>query len=235
MSIICKLLTIIGVILVTACGSEDEHISARALNPKDLDYPVVNTTPNQIVKFNAIIPKGYLKEFHLHFVVDAKQDYPNNKVFVSPKGCNWTNNNQFYINRDVELKQESGDLYTGIFVMDYFLPGKCKWHLVSMSSPMFKGEIFYYRQSGHSNSRPFSDINLEENNIHIWCTGKNISNKKLEPNAGLDERVYCTNFSFIGYYVPPSFYESIPSDEKKWDIHVTQYLKTLTVVFHDLD
>ena len=237
MSIICKLLIIIGVFLVTACDSESEHVSSRELNPVDLDYPIVNTAPNQIVKFNAIIPNGYSKKFRLHYLVDSKQDYPNNKIFVSPQGCSWTNNNQFSINRDLELKLESGNLYTATFVMDYFLPGKCKWHLDSMSSPMFKGKIFYYGQSGHSNSRPFADLNLEENNIHIWCTEKYRRNKKLEPNPRLNERVDCTTLSFVELFVdkPLGFYESIPVDEKEWDIHVTQYLKTLTVVFHDLD
>lgn len=185
-------LSILGVIVISACSPDDKirfspkvKLPQHHLQPNDLDYPKLNTAPKQIVKFNAVIPDGFSKEFHLHYDVEYKQDYPNNSVYISPPGCNWTNESQFSINRSVELKQESGNLYTATLVLDYFLAGACKWHFRSMSSPMFGGDIFYYSESAHANPHPHPNLNLETEAIHIWCTEKYRRNKKDEPNPKL--------------------------------------------------
>lgn len=230
------LLSLLGLVATSACSVDYKTPSSRALQPGDPNYPTINSSSTQIVQFTAIVPDGLSAEFHLIYNVETQQDETNPNKFTSPPGCKWTQQSQFYIDLTLML-EKTGNSYTGSFSPDYFLPSKCKWHLRAMTSPIVRPAIIFFIHSLHTNPHPLPTLDLTTNAIHIWCTrkGKEQPRQSSEPN----ERIDCVDLPVIGggmfIDLPPGFYASVPAEERNWNRDITQYLKSVTVEFHDLD
>jgi hypothetical protein len=228
------LLSLFGLMSISACGVDYKTPSNRALQPGDLNYPTINSSPTQTVQFTAIVPDGLSAEFHLIYNVETQQDETNPNKFTSPPGCGWKQQTPFYIDLTLMLKK-SGNSYTGSFSPYHFLPAKCKWHLYAVTSPIVRSAIIFFVHSLHTNPHPFPTVDLTADAIHIWCTrkGKEQPRQSSAPN----ERIDCANLQMSGIFIdlPPGFYASISAEEKDWNSNMTQYLKSLTVEFHDLD
>src|SRR5450631_85487 len=117
-------LTLLGLVVISACGADYKAPSNQALQPRDTNYPKINSAPSQMIQFTAIVPDRLSAEFHLIYDVEVHQDESNPNKFTSPPGCGWTQQTPFYIDITLMLKK-SGNTYTGSFSPDYFQPGDC--------------------------------------------------------------------------------------------------------------
>jgi hypothetical protein len=229
------ILALVGLLSIAACGVsvEHKHPSHLALQPGDANYPDPNASPAQVVKFTAKVPNGLSPEFHLIYNVEWDQDKHDPNTITSSPGCAWTQQAQFFVSMTMKLVN-TGDLYVGSFSPDIFQAGVCRWHLTEMTSPNVRPGIVHFGHSFHSNGHPLPDLDLTTQVVHIWCTrkGKDQPRKSSIPNELID----CVPFQMIEIAkLPLGFNESVPAKEKEWNIHVTQYLRSLTVEFHDLD
>jgi hypothetical protein len=229
-------LGLLAIFLISACGYRSELPATRSLQPGDRDYPQVNPSPTQIVQFTATVPEGLSAEFHLVYGVALPQDGSN--LSMTP-GCRWSQAAQFYVDVPLQLaKSASG--YRGSFAPDYFRSGPCGWHLADIISPMLttwipsdtSGPVVFFNHSEHANSHPLPSLDLSTKRIDIWCTRKH-----MEPPTGTPKentRIRCVPLAFVND-LPNAFADSIPPNNREWDVHATQYLQSLTVEFHDVD
>lgn len=206
--------------------------STQALQPGDVNYPVVNPTPEQVVKFTAIIPDGWPADFHLIYMVNVEQQIRFGKPF-SPLGCAWTQNKQFYV--DVPLVLQKYDkVYKGEFTVDYFLPGACQWSMYNITSPVLRPALAIRTHSEHPNSKPGHGLDLTRENLHIWCTKHG---KGFKKSAALNDQYDCTSFNMVEIFtdLPAGFKETVPEEQRDWSNLFTQYLREMSVEIHDLD
>lgn len=152
----------------------------------------------------------------------------------SPPGCKWTQEKQFHVDLMLML-QKSGGSYTGNFSPDLFQLGKCGWHLDRVTSTITNGPLIFYNHSLHASEHPLPGLDLTTDVVHLWCARKHEGRAwRTAPN----QSVNCVPFSMIGFWaeLPDGFGTSIPAQQKNAGSHVvTQYLKTLTIEFHDAD
>jgi hypothetical protein len=229
-------LAFLAILLTSACDHRVEIPTSRLLQPGDSDYPEINPSPAQIVQFTAIVPEGLSAEFHLVYGVATPEDGPN--LSMSP-ACRWSPTKPFYV--DVQLKlAKSGNSYRGSFSPDYFQSGACGWHLADITSPMLttwvpsdtSGPVIFFDHSLHSNSHPYPFLDLAAQRSDIWCT--RTRNKSAAQSPKDTARTHCTPFVNVND-LPKGFADSVPLDNRDWNVHGTQYLQSLTVEFHDLD
>lgn len=226
--------TLLSLLALSACGVQTKPPMDVVLHPGDVNYPHLSISPKQIVQFTATVPDGLPHDFHLLYNVESSQDDKDPQLFTSPPGCAWRQQSPFYVDILLTLKR-TGNRYTGSFSPDVFEPGPCVWHMTAMMSPNVRSGVVYLSHSLHNNGHPFPDLDLTTQTVHIWCTrkGKDQPRKSLVPSELID----CTPFQMIRIFteLPPGFDASVPAEDKLWNIHITQFLRSLTVEFHDLD
>lgn len=229
------MLALAGVLSISGCGYKvASNVANVQLQPGDANYPHVTESPKQIVQFTAIVPDSLTPEIHLIYNVKWNQDDRVPNKFTSSPGCAWTQQSPFYIDMRLPLKR-AGNSYTGTFSPDIFQRGACDWHLSEIDSPNVRSAIAFFGDSLHTSGHPFPGVDLTTLTSHIWCTHK--GKHPPRDSTKLNELIDCTNFAMIGIFtnLPPGFEASVPSENKDWDIHFTQYLTSFTVEFHDLD
>ena len=209
-----------------------ELIEAKLLQPSDENYPKVNQNPKQVVKFTAIMPEGWPTEFTLEYSVTTHQ-VGQTPLFLSSKGCPWTQRKPFWIKMPLQLKRQ-GENYEGTFAIDYFEPGICDWQLSGIHSSILTYWLGLPIYSSHTSAHPDPKIDLENKIIHKWCSKNGIRKKHLEA----ENQIYdCTSFDMLSSTVdpPPGFEESIPENQKEGYLGFTQYMRVMKVEFHDTD
>ena len=228
----------VAIYLVSACG---QHNDNRMPQPGDRDSPQVNPTPTQTVRFTAIVPDGFSAEFHLIYSVDFEE---NGSTVSAPLGCRLSQSARLRVDMPLKLERSAGK-YRGNFSIDYFQGGTCGWHLYDVMSPMLdtwlptdtSGPVIFFLHSLHTNAHPYPFLDLENQRIDIWCTH---AKRRLSSQAPVTQP-FCTNFGFAtsfyeeAFGIPRGFSESVPLEKRDWDNHGTQYLRSLTVEYHDLD
>jgi hypothetical protein len=210
---------------------------SEALKPGDPDYPLRNPAPTQVVQFTAIVPSSLSSEFHLLYVVEfSKAPAPEDASVPlhSPPGCHWTPEKQFHVDLPVTL-EKSGDQYTGSFSPDLFQPGDCRWHLDRITSSIANVPLVFLTHSLYTSPHPLPGLDLTTDVRRLWCTRKPKGQIWLTaPNQSIN----CVPLLAIGAWaaVPDGLEKSVPVEESQQGSHIaTQYLKTLTIEFHDFD
>jgi len=207
---------------------------AWALKPGDQNYPLLNPSPAQLVQFTAIVPPSLSSDFHLKYFVETNQDAENPRVLHSPPGCEWTQKTPFYIDLPLTLER-SGDRYTGSFSPDMFQPGKCRWHLFAIDSPIANSWLVFFNQSLHQTPHPLPGLDLTADVRHLWCAHRNQGRAWA---AAPNQSINCVPFEAIGVWteLPNGFVNSVPIEETQPGNHIiTQYLKTLSIELYDVD
>jgi hypothetical protein len=221
----------------TGPQSLEAQRASESLKPGDPDYPLRNPAPTQVVQFTAIMPPSLSSEFHLLYVVDFGKDPAPEDADVpmhSPPGCRWTQDKKFYVYLPLTL-EKSGDRYTGNFSPDLFQPGTCRWHLYRITSSIANVPLVSLSLSVHTSPHPLPDLDLTTDVRHLWCTRKQ---KGQTWRAAPNQSINCVPLSMIGFWavVPDGLEQSVPVEDRQQGSHiVTQYLKTLTIEFHDFD
>ena len=234
--LIIRPLGLLAIFLISACEYHSGLPATRSLQPGDPDYPQVNPSPTQVVQFTATVPEGISAEFRLVYGVAIPQDGSN--LSMTP-GCGWKQDAQFYVHLPLQLSK-SGNVYRGSFAPDYFKSGPCGWHLADVISPMLTtwiptdtwGPVVFFNHSYHTSSHPLPSLDLATKRIDIWCT-----RKQIEPPTEKSKestRIRCVPFTFVND-LPKAFVDSVPADNRDWDVHATQFLQSLTVELHDVD
>jgi hypothetical protein len=230
--------------LCSAC-QQSEIPKGRVLTPGAADYPTLNPDPQQVVKFIAVVPAGLSSEFHLHYFVDRQEDPNDPSHYTSPPGCDWTQKSTFAVDMPLKL-EKAGDTYKGSFALDHFQPGPCGWHLDSITSPNYgtgsadspklRLPFLWFLHSDATTSHPAATVDLTTEHIHLWCT------HRAEPPPQFPQwkgRLFCSSPDALRYQVkdvPADFWASIRTEEFfVSNTYATQYLRSLTVEFHDLD
>ena len=223
-----------GLLAIPACSGQQRATSNVALQPGEANYPAQAISQKQTIQFTAIVPDGLSPEFHVIYHVEWQQDERDPTRFTSPSGCAWKQEVQFYVNMPLKLTRV-GNTYAGSFSPDVFEPGPCGWHMTEMTSPMVRSGVVYFGHSLHTDGHPFPELDLTTQVVHIWCTRR--GKDQSRHSTILNELIDCTPFQMIETFtkLPPGFDASVPAKEKLWNIHFTQYLRSLTVEFHDLD
>lgn len=225
-------LLFVGLLVFFFWRSEEPNSPAQALQPGDVNYPVVNPAPEQVVKFTAIIPDGWPAEFRLLYMVTVDQQNKSKKL-ISPPGCAWKQNKQFYVDVPL-LLQRQDKVYKGDFTVDYFLPGACQWSMYNINSPVLRSALVFRIHSSHPNSQPGLGLDLTKQKLHIWCTKHG---KGLKKSAALNEQYDCTPFGMVELFtdLPVGFKETVPEEQRDWPNTFSQYLREMSVEIHDLD
>jgi hypothetical protein len=214
----------------------DPASASRSLEPGDQDYPVLNPTPSQEVQFTAVLPQSFASEFRLRYLVETVQDANDPKVFHSPPGCRWTQNASFYIDMPLTLERK-GDRLTGTFSPDAFRPGACGWHFDVIRATIANVPLAVFNHSNWTSPHPMPDLDLDltSDERHFWCAHRNEGRAwQIAPNQAIN----CVPFDMIGFWskLPAGFVKSIRREDIQPGSHViTQYLKRITVEFHDVD
>lgn len=233
---------------LSACA-QHTAVPSRQLAPGDPDYPVVNPSPIQVVKFTAIVPPTLSSDFHLHYFVDLRQE-GGPADLKSPLGCHWTQRSPFAVDLPLKLKR-IGNTYTGQFSPDHFLPGACGWHLEGITNPDYNAEysqgspgyrpILFFTEHSFTldkNSHPPPEVDSPAYiapHIRIWCTRRGKPAPQMQEERG---KLFCTSFEAVRYMVPdlpPELVKSVPFEEYSWNIYLSRYARSLTIEFHDLD
>lgn len=228
---------VLGALIVSGCAPQ----AARSLHQGDTDYPELNSSAQDIVQLTVIIPAGFPEpKFWLRYVIDVNND---NGHFTAPPGCSWTSSKQFYLRMPIKLER-SGNVYRGSFAEDRFLSGRCAWHLDDLESSLLYPSmglpaVMFFEHSLWTNAHPLPSLDLASSSSNLWCSRHFIrpvgfgSGGYFRPPPGNIECARSVPDGTDG--VPTSFYMSIPPEQRLMNIHGTQYLRRLTVEFHDLD
>jgi hypothetical protein len=233
-----------ALLLWSLCIDGHAQPTNEVLKPGDPDYPLLNPAPSQVVQFTVITPPSLSAEFYLRYVVEASKDpYPGNAdvPLHSPPGCTWTHEKQFHVDLPLTLKK-AGDRYTGSFSPDLFQPGNCRWHLDRITSSITNSlsPLVFFNHSFHTKSRPLPGLDFTTDVIHLWCTRKQQQRPPRAWLAAPNLSINCVPLSMIGFWtaVPlsPGLKESVPAEQRRaGSEHINQFLKTLTIEFHDFD
>jgi hypothetical protein len=245
-----NLLGIVGVLLsllvgLSGCSQPGPTGSPGPgpLRPGDTGFPRENPTPSEVVEVQVIAPPTLLGNYEVQYAAESRDDPIRPGGVLALPGCGFGTHAPYQIAIPVVLK-ESGTVSVGRFAIDRFEPGKCGWHLASLSAAPFALELvlaggtpppmLWFSHSSHSTAHPWPNVDLSQMQIHVWCT--NHSHPVLPQQA---TRLHCASLEGLSRTVPgvpAAFVKSVPANQFwTWSLYATQYLRTLKIQFHDLD
>jgi len=201
-------------------------------NPDGVDPPVLNPHPQQIVSIHVLVPSSLkLSLFENHIAPTGRgfgsafgpglcrREHDPNKPGVSAGHS---------MPVAIALTGSNGD-YTGTFVVDRFIPGRCEWGLVGIGSNFKEDTPVLYSPGGAIPISPHGPEQIAD----IWCGDNPIP---TEPS-----RFICTSFMFFAKFskgLPDSLLAAHPyvvSRGVESIVFMDDTTKSVVLRYHDLE
>ena len=195
----------------------------------EADYPVVNSSPADIVNLTVIIPetvKARLSQVYITRVTGGSIDSGPPCAFIQTYS---QSRDQYYIEPPLELSKTKKDVFSGRVVVDRYLPGNCAWALAGVWYGIAAGMPDRAELLRVSGSVP----PVANGRIDIWC----IHGQKRDPKFS----EVCTSARLLQLQFPDQISEATmgtivsSGGANGPPVLLTLKLGSLVIQFHDLD
>jgi hypothetical protein len=217
-------LALVAMLPLLACN----RTAPSADNPDGVDPPKENPHPTQIIKVRVVAPSSLKISLYESYYAPS---YQGTAGLAGPGLCSRDRTKPVpsgHLKRvPVSLTREEGS-YSGVFIVDRFLPGRCDWGFTGASTQL-PGDSAVIYSTAPNPAYPHSAEQIAD----IWCG--------MDPAPSEPHKTVCSDLSYFAKYsdrVPPSLIAANPSTNGELSSNILFVDPTTTSVilrYHDLD